>query len=157
MKKALLQPGRAYSFDYPRYNYYELPVKSERRKVLIQSLRDTTADPIKTETISLNPLLQRGRWLATGVDLEKDCERSFYVESMINIKALANAESDPSELSEHIVVDRSRIVFRCKKLADALQFRAKNNSGLIYAIILRETRIIDLNTPIDESIPPGFL
>lgn len=156
MKNAILQPGRAYSFDYPRYNYRQLPVKSEPRKVLIQSVRDTLADPLHDQTLSLNPLLLRGRWLITGVDLERDSERSFYFESMINIKPLPNAEADPSTRSEYIVVERSRIAHRCKDLADALRFRAKANSGLIYAIILRETRTIDLDTPIDDAIPPEF-
>ena len=157
MKHVLLQPGRAYSFDYPRYNYRQLPAKSETRKVLIKTVRDTTAEPIHDETISLNPWLQRGRWLVTGVDLEKDSERSFYFESMINIKALSNAEISQSEQSEYLVIDRRRITYRCKQLAEALRFRAKRNAGLIYAIVLRETRVIDFNTPIDESIPPDFL
>jgi hypothetical protein len=157
MKKAFLQPGRAYSFDYPRYNYRQLPVKSEPRQVLIQSVRDTLADPIQNQTISSNPFLQRGRWLVTGVDLEKDSERSFYFESMINIKALSNSEVNQSSQSEYIVIDQNRISYRCKQLAEALRFRAKRNSGLIYGIVLRETRVIDLDTPIDDSIPPEFL
>lgn len=48
-------------------------------------VRDTQEEPLDPETLHSNPMLRRGRWLVTGVDLDKDAERSFYVESMIAV------------------------------------------------------------------------
>lgn len=53
--------------------------------MLVVEVRDTQTEPLDQETLMMNPMLKRGRWLVTGIDLDKDAERSFYVESMIAV------------------------------------------------------------------------
>jgi hypothetical protein len=77
--------GRAYRFLYPRHNFEGVRCGLEERRVLVEHVRDTNAEPLDHETLNSNPLLKRGRWLVTGIDLDKDAERSFYVESMIAV------------------------------------------------------------------------
>ena len=85
MSHRTLLPGRAYRFLYPRHNFEGVRTGLEERRVLVEQVRDTTTEPLDTETLISNPLLKRGRWLVTGLDLDKDEERSFYVESMIAV------------------------------------------------------------------------
>ena len=55
------------------------------RQFLVSQIRDTVVEPLDEETLSLHPYTNRGRFLATGVDLEKIEERSFYVDSMVAV------------------------------------------------------------------------
>ena len=80
-----LRPGCAYSFQYPRHNFHGVLSKLETRRVQIESIRDLQAEPLDVVTFNMQPLLHRGRWLVTGHDLDKDGERSFYVQSMRSI------------------------------------------------------------------------
>ena len=55
----------------------------EERRLLVERVRDTETEQLVEETLNSNPFIKRGRWLVTGLDLDKMEERSFYVESMI--------------------------------------------------------------------------
>jgi hypothetical protein len=57
----------------------------EERRILVERVRDTESDHLNDETRNSNPFTKRGRWLVTGLDLDKNQERSFYVESMIAV------------------------------------------------------------------------
>jgi len=88
--------GRAYKFLYPSHNFDGVMSGMEHRRCLVQNVRDTSSNPLDEETVSANPLLKRGRWLVTGIDLDKHEERSFYVESMIAVMEIKT----PSVCSE---------------------------------------------------------
>ena len=62
----------------------------EERRILVEQVRDTELEPVDEETSNSNPFIKRGRWLVTGVDLDKMEERSFYVESMIAVMEIRN-------------------------------------------------------------------
>jgi len=57
----------------------------EERRILVRRVRDTASEPLDEETLDSNPYVKRGRWLVTGMDLDKFEERSFYVESMVAV------------------------------------------------------------------------
>ena len=74
-----------YRFLYPAINFACLPSKLEERRILVKSVRDTELQPLDEETLDSRPFTKRGRWLLTGLDLDKFEERSFYVESMVAV------------------------------------------------------------------------
>jgi len=78
--------NRAYSFLYPRHNFHGVLSQQEPRRVLVTAVRDLKEHPIERETFDTQPLLKRGRILVTGQDLDKQAERSFYVESMRQVR-----------------------------------------------------------------------
>ena len=62
----------------------------EERRLLVESVRDTESEPLVDETLNSNPFIKRGRWLVTGIDLDKMEERSFYVESMVAVMEIGD-------------------------------------------------------------------
>lgn len=79
--------GRLLTFDYPERNLIETAPLWVTRTLLIESIVDTQRDPIDPLAIDCEPYRHRGRWLLTGVDLDLDRERSFYLESMRDFRA----------------------------------------------------------------------
>ena len=71
------------------------------RRILVSQIRDTVSEPLDEETLETHPYTNRGRWLITGVDLEKFEERSFYVESMLSVVEVTDhkfSSVEPSSL-----------------------------------------------------------
>jgi len=66
---------------YPRHNFQGVPSYCERRQVLVEKVRVLRREPLDAITPTINPLLNRGKTLITGTDLDKHEERSFYLES----------------------------------------------------------------------------
>lgn len=93
MSHRILLPSHAYRFLYPSINFACLPSKLEERRIVVRHVRDTEADPLDGETLDSNPFIKRGRWLVTGLDLDKFEERSFYVESMVAVTEIKNPSS----------------------------------------------------------------
>lgn len=87
MSNRSLLPGRIYRFLYPAINFECLRLFAPllERQCLVSRVRDTAVDPLAEETLNLRPYTCRGRFLVTGVDLEKIQERSFYVDSMVAV------------------------------------------------------------------------
>jgi hypothetical protein len=85
--------GDGYEFFYPRHNFRLVPQSLERRRIIVTSIRDISSDPLDPETYSLNPMLQRGRFLVTGQDLDRGAERSFYLESMTDIRPIQDVST----------------------------------------------------------------
>ena len=141
----LLQPGRAYSFQYPRHNYRLLPAKTELRRIVVKNLRDTRGEPLDHSTPSLNPLLQRGRWIVTGIDLDKDLERSFYQESMTDIQALSQDDLQPLKDVEFVVIEQNYVAFKSHRLKDALAFRSARKTGTICGVLCQVPREIEFD------------
>jgi hypothetical protein len=135
MCHAFLQPGRAYSFDYPRHNYRQLPTKTEPRRIAVISVRDTREKPLDHVTASLNPWLNRSRWLVTGRDLDKDGERSFYLDSMTNIQELSDDELQPLKDVEYIVVAQHHVAYKSQRLQEAIAYQTQRRSGTICAVL----------------------
>jgi len=94
MSKLLPQPGRAYSFLYPRHNFHGVLSRLEPRRLLVTEIRDLSHDPLDPQTFDIQPLLRRGRLLAIGQDLDRQAERSFYVESMRSLRIDKNLPID---------------------------------------------------------------
>ncbi len=85
MSHRTLLPGRSYRFLYPAINFDCLISGMDERRILVERVRNTELEPVDEETLSSNPFIKRGRWLVTGIDLDKNEERSFYVESMVAV------------------------------------------------------------------------
>ena len=87
MSNRALLPGRVYRFLYSAINFECLKLFSPlvERQFLVAQIRDTVLEPLEEETLSLHPYTCRGRFLVTGVDLEKIEERTFYVDSMVAV------------------------------------------------------------------------
>ena len=97
-----LLPGRAYRFLYPSINFKCLPQKLNERRMLVTRIRDTESEPLEEETLASNPFIKRGRWLVTGTDLDKIDERSFYLESMVEVTDVT------THLPQSMIQDLSR-------------------------------------------------
>ena len=82
-----LLPGRAYRFLYPAINFDCLRPFCPliERRVVVSRVRDMAVEQLDPETLTSRPYTSRGRWLATGLDLEKCEERSFYVHAMVEV------------------------------------------------------------------------
>lgn len=152
MLPLFLEPGCAYSFLYPRHNYRQLPTTAELRRIEVVSLRDVRREPLDPVTRQHNPLLKRGRWLVTGHDLDKDAERTFYLESMTNVRCLSVDELHPLKDVEYVVLQRTHVVFTSQRLAEALAFRSGRKSGAVCSVLFRESRELPPVSILDE--PP---
>lgn len=81
--------GQFLEFDYPAANYHVVGnIRWERRRILITRLRDVLVEPVELGIIQADPFLRRGRLLVTGFDCSKLAERSFYRESMNDIRVI---------------------------------------------------------------------
>jgi hypothetical protein len=154
MQCDVLKPGCAYSFLYPRHNYRQLPVTTELRRLVVESVRDTNGQPLDQSTASLNPLLKRGRWLVRGKDLDKDAERSFYAESMSNIRVLSNDERELLDGTEYVVIDHARVTFQATRLNEAMTFRSERRTGVICGVLSRGARDLGVITAANEVAVP---
>jgi hypothetical protein len=152
MQPAFLQPGRAYSFCYPRHNYRQLPTTTELRRIEVVSIRDTRRNPLDSSTHPLNPLLKRGRWLVTGRDLDKDAERSFYVESMTNVRPLSENELEPLADVEYVVIEQTHVAFKSQRLVEALAFREGRQRGAICGVLFHGPRELPPASILDEPL-----
>lgn len=83
-----LQIGRDYLFGYPRHNFHGVASALEWRRVRVTAIRDLVESPLDPLTTTIQPLVKRGRYLVTGLDLDKNVERSFYLDSMVNLQEL---------------------------------------------------------------------
>ncbi len=133
-RNVALQPGRAYSFRYPRINYSGIPSYFETRHVLVTAVRDTRREPLDPQTGHLNPLLCRGRWLVTGRDLDRGAERSFYAESMHEVQPI-DPDEQPLAGSSYAVIDREHVAFRASTLGEALAYRQGAARGIVCGVL----------------------
>lgn len=104
--------GSVISFSYPRHNYAGCRRSYESRRLLIQAVRDTAEKPLDSITPTLNPNLNRGRVLVKGIDLDKQAERSFYVERMEDLKVV------PKEGSYCVAVIAPPVVHHVRDVRD---------------------------------------
>ncbi|HEY0982518.1 MULTISPECIES: hypothetical protein [unclassified Schlesneria] len=152
MQPGLLKPGRAYSFLYPRYNYQQLPDKTELRRIEVVSIRDVHHEPLDPTTLPLNPLLKRGRWLVTGRDLDKDHERSFYFESMSNVKCLSEDELEPLNGVGYVVIEQTHVTFRADRLSEALAYRTGRQRGTVCGVLATRPRQLPPVSILDQPL-----
>ena len=92
MSHRTLLPGRSYRFLYPSINFNCLISGMDEHRLLVERIRDIESEPLVEGTLNSNPFIKRGRWLVTGIDLDKMEERSFYVESMIAVMEIGNPQ-----------------------------------------------------------------
>jgi hypothetical protein len=78
-----LEIGIELHFLYPEKNSKFLPRSLKRRRLLVMDVRDTIERNLDPVTLTRNPQRRRGRLLLTGIDLELDRERSFYLDEMV--------------------------------------------------------------------------
>jgi len=86
-KKARLEIGSQITFDYPRHNIHFVVSKLEHRRMEVDEVRVLKESPLDPITLEIQPLLRRGHTLVSGIDLDKHERRSFYLESMREIRA----------------------------------------------------------------------
>jgi hypothetical protein len=80
--------GTVLSFSYPTDNRIGARTRLRRRRLAIESVRDLEEDPLDPITIWLNPWLRRGRFLASGYDLDLRARRMFYLDSARSVREL---------------------------------------------------------------------
>ncbi len=92
----LIAPGSLVEFRYPAANCHGVLPRWERRRLRIQKVRDIRAEPLDPFTLAVSPALRRGQLLVTGLDLDKQAERSFYLDSMADLGLAATEEPEPA-------------------------------------------------------------
>lgn len=150
MRSLPLRLGCAYSFLYPRYNYVGLPARTESRRVVVESIRDTYGQPLQSQTVSLNPLLRRSRWLVTGYDLDRDERRSFYADSMTEIRPLTQELGEPFRNAEYVVLTPiGRALFQSVRLGEAMEFLLEKSAGILCKVLgsIRRGETPDVEPP----------
>lgn len=99
LTKELLRAGSVVSFLYPAANFSTVRrPKMERRRLRVDRVRLLDDNPLDSFTLEAEPDLRRGQTLITGYDLDKQAERSFYAESMREVR-----ECIAYDLEPHIV------------------------------------------------------
>lgn len=130
------RPGYAYRFSYPRHNYRGLPETREARRIRVESIRDLQQYPLEEFTTTQNPTLCRGRWLITGHDLDRDAQRSFYLESMADVSPLSYDELNPYRAATYVILTPTgRAAAHIPRLADALDGLMARSSGVLCRIL----------------------
>ena len=98
-------PGDILRFEYPRFNSTNNPHPTFVSRIIrVQEIRDNRQRNLKSATFALDPEIKRGRYLITGICLDRDQKRSFYFESMRNIvinPMLTVGVFDPCEPDQH--------------------------------------------------------
>lgn len=131
-----LRLGCAYSFHYPRHNYVGLPARTETRRIVVEALRDIDCEPLEASTVASNPQLRRGRWLVTGFDLDRDASRSFYFDSMTEVRSMTRDETQPLLGAEFVVLTSAgRAHFQTSRLGDAIDFLLSQPAGVLCKIV----------------------
>jgi hypothetical protein len=89
MSRDLLSVGSLIQFCYPRHNFTGTRrCRLEQRRIRITAVRDLRDEPLDPATLESEPHVRRGKLLVTGYDLDRHAERSFYVESMSELRPL---------------------------------------------------------------------
>jgi hypothetical protein len=78
--------GQVVVGKYPAANYEGVPARYEERRVLVERVRDRNDDDLDPVTLALDPKLVRGRILITGRDLDKQKERTFYLDRFVSLR-----------------------------------------------------------------------
>lgn len=83
METPPVQTRQILSFTYPKSNQVNCRQPHFRRRTIyVTKIRDVGQGGLSPVTIKKRPMLNRGRWLITGICLESGQERSFYFEAM---------------------------------------------------------------------------
>ena len=151
--------GKTIDGLYPAANYRGVRPRLERRRVRIEAVRDTTLEPLDPITLIFDPDLRRGRLLVTGFDLDKLAERSFYIESFVELRMIDDGDGQPLTVSIHVVIisgqDGSRIVRVERKESDARawaeSFNQMANGSGAEAIVYPSSAAIRIANPRSRS------
>jgi len=101
-----LHVGQVIQFLYPAANYVDVKKRWEQRRVLLEKVRDLSAEPLDPKTVEEDPLLDRGGTLVTGTDVDRGVERSFYIKPEHEPEVVeASKLQDPLPLKIAIVHD----------------------------------------------------
>lgn len=65
---------------YPAHNYRGIPLSYELRRFRVTAVRIIKESPLTEMALTERPTLIRGETLLTGWDIDKNAERSFYLE-----------------------------------------------------------------------------
>lgn len=83
-----LSPGTSIAFRYPKENRVDKSIEWLDRRATIYKVRFMDEQPVEELTKILNPHVRRGRILLVTVDIDKQELRSFYVESMKDLRTI---------------------------------------------------------------------
>lgn len=148
----VLVPGVRLRFEYPAANYLGVPPRWESRQLFVERVRLLDAAPLDLLTIPRNPLLDRGRVLVTGKDIDKGAERSFYVESMRNVEEMPEPrygeEPEAPQLFSVVEIAGRRVVARAlpRAAADAFAKQWAIRHGMTATVLE------SVNWPTDDQV-----
>lgn len=86
--------GKVVQGWYPAANYRGISKRYEWRRLLVERVRQLEDDPLCAETLSVDPLLERGQTLLIGTDLDKQAPRTFYLEAWREPRIVPKARTD---------------------------------------------------------------
>lgn len=154
---AVFEVGSFIRFLYPRHNYRGVRSRLEQRRFKVEQIRYTDVEPIESETIELDPLLDRGAVLLTGIDLDKNSERSFYLHSMAQIEVIGQptfgGEVEPPKLFAVAELSSGKVVARCMPQEQAEGFAQSWARHGNMACTITES----INLPSDDQVSQQLL
>lgn len=77
----MLTPGQKIEISYPESTLIDAVTRLRRRRIHVKTVRDLVADPLKPEEFLRRPFIRRSRWLISGIDLDTQQRRQFYLGS----------------------------------------------------------------------------
>ena len=101
--------------------------------MIVASVRDLKRQPLDPETGQINPTLNRGRYLVTGEDLDKGAERSFYLNSMVDI--VETSPEEPLRNGGYCVVEQRRVTFSTAEPGEAIAFMIGRRRGVLCSVV----------------------
>lgn len=87
-------------FYYPVLNEIGKRRRTEKRRVKVESIRDLVKEPLTLADIIRRPFVRRGRFLVTGLDLDKGSRRSFYLGwNLIRRLVVLHSDGTPTKIA----------------------------------------------------------
>lgn len=80
--------GQIFQFSYPENNRFRKRTRLERRRFVVQGIRDLERRPLSPVTLDRDPDLRRCRFLLCGHDLDKHEWRCFYLDSWRTVRKI---------------------------------------------------------------------
>jgi len=82
LSPVFIDVGFGLDFWYPTQNRFGIPIEFTNRTIAVTKVEYLRGRGVPSRWIIQNPLVRRGDWLITGIDVELNAERSFYWEIM---------------------------------------------------------------------------
>lgn len=145
----MIDPGSTADLSYPRRNHVASEPIFIPRRIEVRRVRDLVTDPLDIAEFLRRPYIRRSRWLVTGVDLDTNDWRQFYIGSTAEHRSpgvlrVCLWDCETGKPWEHLARDFEPTPKDCTELMRyLLQVRdVKLEEGLKIAVYSNDLRVV---------------